>query len=238
MSCPHLFDVAPYALGTLDPGERAGVAAHVADCADCQGVLESVAGLPGLLARVGPDAVEPDGPEPDDAMFQRLLARAQTGSTGFSEASEPADGPEQLATPPAVHRRAAPPRSRRWRTWAAASVAAAAVAVGTGTWVVENRAENAVHVVAASAGPVHAKAWLRPAGSGTDIKLELGGVAAEQRCSLVTVDRAGRRTVASTWEAGYPGTETFETQVALPITELTALRLETDQGILVTLAVD
>jgi hypothetical protein len=109
-------------------------------------------------------------------------------------------------------------------------VAAAAVAAGTSTWLVENRAQNEVRVVAAAAGDVHARAWLRPAGSGTVIRLELGGVAPDQTCSLVTVDRGGHRTVASTWEAGYAGTETFESQVPVSIDQLAALSVETDRG--------
>jgi Putative zinc-finger len=233
VSCPRLFDVAPYALGTLDPGERADVAAHVASCEDCQAVLESVAGLPGLLARVGPDAVEPDQLEPDEAMFQRFLARARPGST------DEVDETEEQVPPAAVLGRASARRTHRWRRWAAAGVVAAAVAIGggTGAWLIESHGQDNVRVVAASAGDVHARAWLRPAGSGTDIRLELGGVAAEQQCSLVTVDRSGHRAVASTWEAGYAGTETFESSVPLPIDQLAALRVETDQGTLLTMPV-
>jgi hypothetical protein len=43
--------------------------------------------------------------------------------------------------------------------------------------------------------------------------------------------------VASTWEAGYSGTETFESRVPLPIDQLAALRVETDQGTLLTMPV-
>jgi predicted anti-sigma-YlaC factor YlaD len=234
VSCPHLFDVAPYALGTLDPGERAGVAAHMASCEDCQAVLESVAGLPGLLARVGPDAVEPDELEPDEAMFQRFLARARPESEDTSDRTVE---PQSQATTVLGHPSSR--RTSRWRRWAAAGVAAAAVVVagGAGTWLIESRQQNDVRTVAASAGNVHARAWLRPIGSGTDIRLELGGVAAEQECRLITVDRRGNTAVASTWEAGYPGTETFESKVPLSIDQLAALRVETDQGPLVTMSV-
>jgi anti-sigma factor ChrR (cupin superfamily) len=244
VNCPRLFDVAPYALGTLDPEERAHVARHLAECRDCQVVLESVAGLPGLLARVGADAVEPHAAhvgladlavEPDEAMFERLVARARPET---EEAAEP-EGPTEPEGPAG----AVPLRRRRsgrapiWRRWAAAGVAAAAVALGTGTWAVQH-AQSSVRVVAASAGDVHARAWLRPAGSGTDIRLELGGVDGEQRCSLVTVDRAGHRTVASTWEAGYTNTQTFESTVPLTIDQLASLRVETDQGLLLTMSVE
>jgi Putative zinc-finger len=235
MSCPHLFDVAPYALGTLDPGGRAGVAAHLASCTDCQTVLESVAGLPGLLARVGPDAVEPavaepDELEPDEAMFERLVALAHPGG-------HVADQPEQPSLPPAAVQGRSARRTGRWRRWAAAGVAAAAVAAGTGTWLMTNPGRDAVRLVAASSGDVHARAWLRPSGSGTAIRLELGGVAGEQQCWLITVDRDGHRTVASTWEAGYTSVQTFESKVPLPIDRLASLHVETDHGVLLTMPV-
>lgn len=247
MSCPHLFDVAPYALGTLDPSERADVAAHLTSCRDCLAVLESIAGMPGLLARVGPDAVEPEELEPDEAMFERLVARTQPGAHPAYEPLQPDPPPSttQPAAQPATQRGGQERRSGsrtgrpgRWRRWAAVVAAAAAVAVGTGTWLVETRGQDAGRVVAASSGDLHARAWLRPDGSGTAVRLELGGVTGEQRCNLVTVDRAGRRTVASTWEAGYAGTETFESMLALPIDQLSSLRVETERGSSLTLPVN
>jgi hypothetical protein len=235
VSCPHLFDVAPYALGTLDPGGREGVAAHLASCTDCQMVLESVAGLPGLLARVGPDAVEPDAAEPgeldpDEAMFERLVARAHPGGHA-------ADQPEQPSLPAAAVQGRVARRTGRWRRWAAAAVAAVAVGAGTGAWLVTTPERDAVRVIAASSGDVHARAWLRPSGSGTAIRLELGGVAGEQQCRLITVDRDGHRTVASTWEAGYASVQTFESAVPLPIDRLASLHVETDRGVLLTMPV-
>ncbi|HVN10760.1 MAG TPA: hypothetical protein VMT69_01610 [Kineosporiaceae bacterium] len=246
MTCPHAYDVAPYTLGALDSGERAGVAAHLAECLDCQAVLESIAGLPGLLGRVAPDALEPEQDGVDDAMFERLVARARPGPGGGASpdtsrqvggdgagdptgGTEPADGRGRL-------RDWARRRRSAGRRWAVAAAAAAVVAVG-GAWVAQHRAQDEVHVVAASAGSVHATAWLSRVDAGTEIRLQLGGVAGEQRCSLVTVDRDGRRSVASTWEAGYSGTESFDGTVPVPIDRLAWLRVETETGTLLTLPV-
>lgn len=237
MSCPHVYDIAPYALGTLDPAERADVAGHLADCLDCQAVLESIAGLPGLLARVGPDAVELEPAAADEAMFDRLVARARPGAPTVEGVDAPGggDAAEVPHQPPTTRRRlrAGP---RRWRRWVGAAAAAAVVGIGGSVWVAE-RSHDQVTVVAASAGEVHAKAWLSRADAGTKIRLELGGVGAEQRCSLVTVDRDGRATVASTWEAGYTGTEAFESTVPVPLDRLASLRVETDRGTLLTMPV-
>ena len=211
MSCPHRYDVAPYALGTLDAGDREQIAEHLPGCQECQAVLESVAGLPGLLARVDPDDVAPPRVMPDEAMFQRLLART-------------AEAPASQRT-----LRRAP---RRRLVLAAAAVIA--LAAGSGWALHEATQDDGTQVVAASSGPVHATVWVTGKPSGTAVRLQLSGVEAEQNCRLVAVDRAGHRTVAATWEAGYSGTATFEGSVPVPKDELTWLRVETDTRTLVS----
>jgi anti-sigma-K factor RskA len=46
-----------YVLGAIDPAERALVDAHLVTCRDCRDELAGLAGLPALLARLGPDEV-------------------------------------------------------------------------------------------------------------------------------------------------------------------------------------
>jgi hypothetical protein len=213
--CPHRYDVAPYALGTLDADEREHVADHIPGCQECQAVLESVAGLPGLLARVDRDDVAPAPVVPDEAMYQRLLARS---------AEVPA------ATPAPSRRSARGPRRRLLLAAAAAAVLAAG-----GGWVLHVvEQDGGTRVVAASSGPVHATVRMTRTPSGTAVRLELTGVEAEERCRLVAVDRTGRRTVAATWEAGYSGTATFDGSVPVPMDQLSSLRVETDTKTLVT----
>jgi hypothetical protein len=212
VSCPHRYDVAPYALGTLDAGEREQVAEHLPGCRECQAVLESVAGLPGLLARVDSDDVSPPRAVPDEAMFQRLLART--------------------AEVPAASR-PAPRRGPRRRLVLAAAAAAVALAAGGG-WALYEAGQDDTRVVAASSGPVHATVWVTPTPSGTSVRLDLDGVEAEERCRLVAVDRNGRRMVAVSWEAGYSGTATFVGSVPVPMDRLASLQVETDTRTLVT----
>jgi hypothetical protein len=219
VSCPHRFDVAPYALGTLDPGEREDIAQHLPGCRECEALLESVAGLPGLLARVHPDDIAPPRAVPDEAMFQRLLARS---------ADAGADAP--------ISRRDSRRDSRRGprRRIVLAAAAAVALAAGVG-WALDAAGpDNGTRIVTASSGPVHATVRVTPTPSGTSVRLQLSGVEAEQRCRLVAVDRNGGRTVAATWEAGYSGAATFDGSVPVPVDRLASLRVETDTRTLLT----
>jgi Putative zinc-finger len=208
VSCPHRFDVAPYALGTLDADERADVAEHLPGCPECRAVLESVAGLPGLLARIDPDDIAPAPEVADEAMFQRLLARTA------DVRPEPRPGPR--------------------RRLVLAAAAAAVLAVGGGWALHAASTDDGTRVVTASSGPVHASVRVTPTPGGTSVRLELSGVEAEQRCRLVAVDRDGHRAVAATWEAGYTGTATFQGSVPVPVDRLASLRVETDTATLLT----
>jgi hypothetical protein len=229
VSCPQRFDVAPYALGTLDAGEREDIAEHLLGCRECQTVLESVAGLPGLLARIHPEDAAPAHEVPDEAMFARLLARS---------ADAPADVPASSPVP--TLRRDARREARRdarhgpRRRLVLAAAATIALAAGGGWALRAVGPDEGTRIVTASSGPVHATVRVTPTPSGTAVRLQLSGVQAEQRCSLVAVDRSGRRTVAATWEAGYSGSATFDGSVPVPVDRLASLRVETDTRTLLT----
>jgi anti-sigma-K factor RskA len=217
MTCEHVHDVAAYALGTLDPEDRARLEAHLPGCAECREVLASVEGLPRLLAMVPPDVVtsgEPAQPralseaKPSEAMYQRLLAAALT--------------------------------RRRSRRRLALTAAAAVLIVGgtAGTVaVLQARSGPAVQVVAGRAGQVKATVWLRPTDTGTNLRLQLTGVPSEEHCSLVVVDRDGHREVVSTWEATYSGTATIVSSTPLPRSRVKWLRIETANSTLVAMPV-
>ena len=225
MSCRHRFDVAPYALGTLDPAERAQVAAHLPGCPECQAVLESVAGLPGLLVRVDVRDIEPPAEAPDEAMFSRLLARS----------TQPEPSPRRAGGSGRSARSARSPG--RPLLLAVAATVLAVLTLGVGWAVHTVRQDSGVRVVTASAGPVHATVRISPTPTGTAFRLDLAGVESEQQCRLVAVDNAGHRTVAASWEAGYEGTATFDASVPIPEDRLTWLRIETDRATLVTFRV-
>ena len=65
MSCDFAHHDGAYILGSLSPADRSAFERHLAGCADCALGVRQLAGLPGLLARVSPDALETAGaPEP------------------------------------------------------------------------------------------------------------------------------------------------------------------------------
>jgi hypothetical protein len=217
MRCEHAHDVGAYALGTLEPDDRARLDSHLAACPPCREILASVDGLPRLLALVPRDAVRagataeegsPPAVQPSEAMYERLLAAAIT-------------------------RR----RSRR-RFGLTAAAAALVVAAGAGTVaVVEALSAPAVQVVAGSAGQVKATVHVRETSTGTALRLQLSGVPPEQHCSLVAVDRDGHREVVSTWEATYSGTATIDSSTSIPRSRLSSLRIETADATLVAMPV-
>lgn len=49
---------AAYVLGALSPEDRAAFEAHLKECPECARSVQELAGLPGLLAQVGPEMVE------------------------------------------------------------------------------------------------------------------------------------------------------------------------------------
>jgi anti-sigma-K factor RskA len=216
VTCEHAHDVAAYALGTLDPDDRARLEAHLPDCPECQEVLASVAGLPPMLALVPRDTFRADGTaeqehsveRPSEAMYERLLAAAVT-------------------------RR----RSRRRLALTAAAAALVVAAGAGGAALYEARSGPAVQVVAGSAGQVKATVWLRATSTGTSLRLQLTGVPSEQHCSLVAVDRDGHREVVSTWEATYTGTAIIDSNTAVPRSRLSWLRVETADATLVAMPV-
>ena len=52
------FDAGVYVLGALSPAERHAFEEHLSHCHPCRDDLASVAGLPGLLARLIPRGVD------------------------------------------------------------------------------------------------------------------------------------------------------------------------------------
>ena len=98
MSCRFAHDDGAYVLGALFPVDRQEFERHLPGCAECTRAVGELAGLPGLLGRVGASVVEE--PEVDDPVPATLL--------------------------PALSREVR--HARRRRTGAAAGLAAAAAA--------------------------------------------------------------------------------------------------------------
>jgi hypothetical protein len=100
--CGHEHEDGAYVLGALSPEDRVAFERHLPGCADCARSVRELAGLPGLLARVPVEIVDPD--------------------------QEPPPVPETLL--PALVRQVR--QSQRRRTWFTSALVAAAAAIAIG----------------------------------------------------------------------------------------------------------
>jgi hypothetical protein len=100
--CGHEHEDGAYVLGALSPEDRVAFERHLSTCADCARSVRELAGLPGLLARVPVEIVDPE--------------------------EEPPPVPETLL--PALVRQVR--ESQRRRTWLTSALVAAAAATAIG----------------------------------------------------------------------------------------------------------
>jgi hypothetical protein len=125
--CGHEHEDGAYVLGALSPEERVAFERHLSSCDSCARSVRYLAGLPGLLARVPVEIVDPPAP--------------------------PAPVPDTLL--PALVRRAR--RTQRRRTWIAGGLVAAAAVVAIGAVGVATLGhDDAAPQAAPSAGPTTA----------------------------------------------------------------------------------
>ena len=203
MTCPRLHDVASYTLGTLDPAERDATAAHLPECPECRAALDSVAGLPGLLAQVDLADVVPAPRRPDPAVLDRVLREVSRANAG-----------------------------RRRRLWVGAVAAVLVLGLFgglagralTGGW-------RGAQSVAAVEGDVHARVWWKPVPSGTAVRIRLQGVQPDQRCRLVASSADGAREVVASWQVEYADGVDVNGTTWIPADRLASWRVETDAGV-------
>jgi anti-sigma factor RsiW len=118
------------------------------------------------------------------------------------------------------------PRHRSRRHWlAAAATAAAATAAAVAVIVITAHPADRVFRAFDRASGAHAQVELHATPSGTQIDLTISGLPAGERCILVAVSPAGAD-VAGTWNATYDGAAHVEGTSAIPISQLTALQIE------------
>jgi|tagenome__1003787_1003787.scaffolds.fasta_scaffold20987386_6 hypothetical protein len=134
--CGHEHEDGAYVLGALSPEERVAFERHLPDCAECARSVRELAGLPGLLARVPVEIVDPE--------------------------QEPLPVPETLL--PAVVRQVR--QSQRRRRWVTSALVAAAATIAIGAVGVATLGGHDDHAPpqaapAATAAPVE----LHPLGS-------------------------------------------------------------------------
>jgi hypothetical protein len=74
--CPYEMWDGAYVLGSLSPAERREFEAHLDGCAACSRAVRDLAGLPGLLGRIGPEVFDGLEPEPVPETLLPRLSRA------------------------------------------------------------------------------------------------------------------------------------------------------------------
>ena len=78
MTCEFAHLDAVYVLGALAPNERLQFERHLAGCAECSRSVRELAGLPGLLAHVHLDELEPaDGPPLPSTLLPSLVREVE-----------------------------------------------------------------------------------------------------------------------------------------------------------------
>jgi anti-sigma factor RsiW len=174
--------VGAYALGALEPAERADVERHLRQCSSCAAEAAQFAALPPLLALVPPEDLDAEPVEPSPGLFERMAAAASAENR-------------------------APKRASTGRRLLVAALVAGVLGIGgtTAWWVA--RAPETAHT--AVAGAVHLTVTADPQSDGTVLDVAVAGVAPGEDCRLVVVDRAGVRHQAGSWTASYAGRATF-----------------------------
>ena len=78
MTCRFEHSDGAYVLGALSAADRLEFERHLPHCEECTARVRPLAGLPGLLGRVGPDVLEEAGlPEPPDTLLPALVERVR-----------------------------------------------------------------------------------------------------------------------------------------------------------------
>lgn len=80
MTCQQAHLDGAYVLGALSPSERLDFERHLVGCAECSRAVRDLAGLPGLLAQVDVDDLEPGADPPVPPSLLPSLVREVRGS--------------------------------------------------------------------------------------------------------------------------------------------------------------
>ena len=200
------------------------------------------AGHRGRQTRPSPPAARPsDAPVP----HLRRHARRLGGGLGGDASPRPGSGLRRtiILHPDACSRRAAgagragqrprgllsiPARGWRWPLAAGAGLAAGAAIAGA--VLIAGPTVPTYHAVSAVSG-VSGQVQLHGTPTGTEIDLTASGLPAGKRCILLAVARDGTD-IAGTWNATYHGSARIAGTSAFSPSQLTALRIESDSGLL------
>jgi hypothetical protein len=80
VTCSYATWDAAYVLGSLSSADRREFESHLAGCEECSRAVRDLAGLPGLLGRLGPEIFDEGEPEPvPDTLLPRLVEGMHRG---------------------------------------------------------------------------------------------------------------------------------------------------------------
>jgi hypothetical protein len=202
---------ATYVLGALAPAERLEFEGHLAGCSRCRASVAEIAGLPGLLAQVGPEdaAALTEAPDPHDGIPATVM-------------------PEVLAT---VRRQRG--RLTRLLVGLAAAVALVLIGLGLGQAVGGPGSHEAQQLAFAAVAPtsITANVTLVPVGAGTDVRVECqyGGetdpAASYAQYSIVVTDRSGHATTIKDWPISAHKVMRPSGTTPLPVSEIRAVEI-------------
>ena len=204
-------DVGAYLVGALDSDARARVIAHLETCAGCRSDYDELVSVRGLLSQLaGPDAAP------------------RAGGAGRFWGQPPGGAP----LPPLRPVRAG--AGRRWLAGAGVAVAAVIIAVLAAADLAPSVPTFRAYDHATG---VHGEAQLHAAPTGAVIDLAVAGLPPGERCVMLAVSGRGSD-IAGTWNVTYDGTARVTGTSAIPLKQLTSLRIETAGGrLLLTITV-
>ncbi len=226
-------DIGAYIVGALDGPARARVSRHLAACADCRADYDELIPVRAWLSRLalagrrpepGP-AGQPGWPPhaslPEDPLPEALPGGAPVPPSrrepGIRPPAQPADRLPVIRLSPR-------------RPLLAAGAALAAAAAFLAMLMISGPAARSFRAVDSATG-VSGRAQLHGTPTGTQIDLTTSGLPGGERCILVAVARDGAD-IAGTWDATYDGSARIVGTSAFPASQLTALRIESDTGLL------
>ena len=202
-------EIGAYVVGALDGGARDRVARHLAACAGCRADYDELVPVRDWLGLL---AVTAGGLEPGPSLVRHPCWVSSTQRPG-----QPTGG-----------LRAIRPPARRWLLTAGPVLAAVAAAVAV--LVSSTASDRTFHAIDSATG-VSGDARLHGTPAGTQIDLTASGLPRGERCILVAVTSGGSD-IAGSWDATYDGWARIAGTTAFRANQLTALRIESDTGVL------
>ncbi|MDQ7906388.1 zf-HC2 domain-containing protein [Phytohabitans sp. ZYX-F-186] len=215
-----------YVLETLDPDERRGVDAHLAECEICRAEVVELEAVKDVLEDIPPEALL-HGPPDADLVLQRALRQVREEVAGATR--------------------------RRWVPAVAAAAVLLAGVLGAGVALGRGTAPEQVAQVPPTAAPtasplppgtrvgstvdastgVRMTARVAPAAGWVRLNAAVTGIPAGENCRLIVVGRGGEREIAGGWivsEQGEQNGTNLDGSAAVPVDDVAAIEVQNTAG--------